>query len=143
MSVESIERKLATTRRKLDGVKAMLLAGTDGRPIAHSLDDRDTVNSTSAVAASSLQLAARLSDLLGDGPLEELTVRSADGYVIVTAIGDRWVLAALTTRAANIARINLTFRDLNPELHQLLAEPPRPTASSTTPHHALPEYHSS
>lgn len=121
MNTESIERKLASTRTKLDGVKALILTGTDGRPVAHSLDDRDTVNSTAAVAASSLQLAERLGDLLGDGPLEELTVRSADGYVIVTAIGDRWVLAALTARAANIARINLTFRDLNPELHELLA----------------------
>lgn len=121
MSTEALERKLTTTRRKLDGVKAMILAGTDGRPIAHSLDERDTVNATAAVAASSLQLAARLSDLLGDGPLEEVTVRSADGYVIVTAIGDRWVLAALTARSANIARINLAFRDLNPELQGHLA----------------------
>lgn len=116
MNIESIERRLATTRRKLDGVTAMILAGTDGRPIAHSLDDRDTVNATSAVAASSLQLAARLADLLGDGPLEEVTVRSADGYVIVAAVGDRWVLAALTVRSANIARINLAFRDLGPDL---------------------------
>lgn len=114
-SQSPIERLLIQSRDKLDGISGLVLAGTDGLPVAHSLAP-ESVNSTAAVSASSVQLARRLADLLGDGDLEEITVRSKDGYVIVNAVGDRWVLTALTERSANVARINLAFRDLVPQL---------------------------
>lgn len=110
---------LTSTRTKLTGITGLLLAGTDGRTIAHAIEPSSAA-STAAVAASSLQLARRLADLLGDGELEEITVRSADGYVILNSVGDRWVLAATTVRSANIARIHLAFRDLCPNLERQL-----------------------
>lgn len=118
MSLEVIEKLVVNTRTRIDGIDAIVLAGTDGRSIAASIgdDNPEIMNQASAVAASSLQLARRLADLQGDGALEEIVVRSANGYVIVAPIGDRWVLTALTVRSANIARIQLAFRDLNPEL---------------------------
>lgn len=119
---EVLTKTLRSTRSRLTGVKAIMLAGTDGRPLAQSVDDHDvdSVAATAAVAASSLQLGRRLGDLNGDGSLEEITVRSEDGYVIVNAVGDRWVLCALTVRSANVAMLNLAFRDLIPELENHL-----------------------
>ena len=80
----------------------------------------DAVNPTAAVSASSLQLARRLADLLGDGELEELTVRSADGYVVLYSVGPLFVLTLLTVPSANIAMIHLACRDIRQELHALL-----------------------
>ena len=47
-------------------------------------------------------------------------MRSADGYVIVYSVGDRWVLTVLTVPSANVARIHLECRDLCPDLEQQL-----------------------
>ena len=81
--------------------------------------EEGAARSTAAVSASSIQLARRLADLLGDGALEEMTVRTTDGYIILNSVGVSWVLTALTVRSANIAMINLAFRDLAPQLEEL------------------------
>ena len=110
---------LRRIQSQLTGVVAMQVAGTDGRSEAHTLEPSN-IESTAAVAASSLQLGRRLSDLLGDGELSELTVRSSDGYVIVYSIDESWILTVLTVPSANIARINLACRDLRTELAGML-----------------------
>jgi len=117
-----IQAELDASRHEMDGVHGVLLAGTDGRLVAASLD-RGSADATAAVTASALQLARRLADILGPGTLDEVTVRSSDGYVISYAVGPRWVLTLLTVPAANIARIHLASRDLRPRLEaQLTAE---------------------
>ena len=115
---EKIQRLLVAQQAKLAGVTGLLLAGIDGRPVAFALEE-GAARSTAAVSASSIQLARRLADLLGDGALEEMTVRTTDGYIILNSIGTSWVLTALTVRSANIAMINLAFRDLAPQLEEL------------------------
>jgi len=117
--VSDVQEMLESHSRKLSGLTGLVLAGTDGRPVAHVVPE-DTADATAAVSASSLQLARRLADLLGDGELHEIVVRSANGYVIVLAVGTQWVLVALTVRSANVARLNLAFRDLVPALEERL-----------------------
>ena len=107
--------RLRATRDSLTGVTGLLLAGSDGRPVAHVLEP-EQANPAAAVGAASLSLGQRLADLVGSGRLSELTVRSPDGYVLLYAVGDRHVLMVLTVASANIARINLACRDLRREL---------------------------
>ena len=107
--------RLRATQSTLTGVTGLMLAGSDGRPVAHVLEP-DQANAAAAVGAASLSLGQRLADLVGPGRLSELTVRSPDGYVLLYAVGDRHVLMVLTVASANIARINLACRDLRREL---------------------------
>lgn len=119
---DRLTQMLIDAQNEMSGVVGVQLAGTDGRSAAHTLPE-DRVNPTAAVSASSLQLARRLADLVGDGDLHEITVRSSEGYVLVYAVDDDWVLTLLTVTSANIARINLACRDLLGQLRDALTEP--------------------
>lgn len=115
LDTAAIADRLRETQSTLTGVTGMMLAGSDGRPVAHVLEP-DQANAAAAVGAASLSLGQRLADLVGPGRLSELTVRSPDGYVLLYAVGERHVLMVLTVASANIARINLACRDLCREL---------------------------
>lgn len=97
------------------GIRGVLVASVDGRPLAAVLPQHDQ-DSTAAVVAASLGLSHRLADLTGHGDLQELVVRSASGYVVIYALGDRGVLTVLTTRASNLALIHLKAREAVNEL---------------------------
>lgn len=119
IDTSAVNDVLAQAHKKLQGIKGLMLAGTDGRAVGHRLDPA-TVNPTAAVSASSLQLARRLADLLGEGDLNELTMRSEDGYVVLYAVGPLFVLTVLTLPTANIAMINHACRDIRKELLALV-----------------------
>ncbi|MFC6155151.1 roadblock/LC7 domain-containing protein [Kribbella jiaozuonensis] len=111
----TVRNLLDAKLRSITGVTGLLLAGADGRPVAHVLDP-EQANAAAAVCAASVSLGQRLADFVGPGRLSELTVRSPDGYVLLYAVGDRHVLMIMTVASANIARIHLACRDLRQEL---------------------------
>jgi predicted regulator of Ras-like GTPase activity (Roadblock/LC7/MglB family) len=113
-------RLLDDFSRSVAGVRGVLLASVDGRPVAAVLPDHDE-RSTAAIVAASLGLGSRLADLAGDGPLEEIVVRSASGYVVVYAVGDRGVLTVLTAQSTNLALLHLRARDTIPVLEDVIA----------------------
>ena len=110
----TIDQVIDEIYRRTTDLAGVLVARSDGRSIASR--EHDQPDASAAIAASSLQLARRLGDLLGDGSLEEMGVHTTDGYVIVYRLGDRAVLAVFAKPVANLARINLVCRELRPNL---------------------------
>lgn len=111
--------ELHSVRMRVPGVRGCVVASLDGRPVAHSLDDIEP-GAAAAVLASTLSLAQRVGELCGPGPLDELTVRSEAGYVHVYALGEHHVLAVLSERALNVARLGLEIRSTASTLVRLL-----------------------
>lgn len=103
------QRVLHALLDQVAGLRGALVATVDGRPVASILPDRDA-GSTAAIIAASLGLGSRLSELTGEGRLQEIVVRSGSGYVVVYAVGERGVLTVLTTPAANLALLHLEAR---------------------------------
>lgn len=106
---------LASLLADLPGLRGALLASVDGRPVAARLDDLDP-GATAAVVASSCALGERLADLAGEGAMEEIVVRAADGYVVIYAVGGWGVLTVLTQPSVNLARLHLAAREVVPRL---------------------------
>ncbi len=101
------------------GLRGALVASVDGLPVAAVLPHHDA-GSTAAIVAASLGLGSRLADLAGEGRLQEIVVRSASGYVVVYAVGDRGVLTVLTTASANLALLHLQARQACTDLATVL-----------------------
>src|SRR5262245_61092458 len=121
-----LREQLDALRDSVSGVRAVLLATTDGHPVAHNLAPRDTDDqgrslSAAAMIAALLGLGERLSELVGDDHLQEATVRSARGYVVVYAVGSDAVMTVIADDTVNIARLNLEARLCVEELAPLLA----------------------
>lgn len=114
--------------REVPGVRGAWLATVDGLPLAHSFIDADgearvePFTSAAAMVAATLGLGQRLAELAGDGRMQEATVRSTSGYVVLYAVGDLAVLTVLTHPGVNVARVHLTARDLLDELATVIAQ---------------------
>ncbi|QXC59684.1 roadblock/LC7 domain-containing protein [Aquihabitans sp. G128] len=113
------EAVLAALLHRVTGVRGALVASVDGRPVASVLPSHDP-GSTAAIVAASLGLGARLADLAGEGRLQEIVVRSASGYVVIYAVGERGVLTVLTNAAANLALLHLEARQVCTDLATLV-----------------------
>ena len=122
-------RILRSLAESMPGVRGALVASVDGRPIAAALPEHEA-NSTAAIVAASLGLGSRLADLTGEGPLQEIVVRSGAGYVVIYAVGDRGVLTVLTTASVNLALLHLRAREVRADLagpvQRHVGDPDRP-----------------
>ncbi len=126
--MEPLNQLLNSITTRSPGAYSALLCSNDGRSIAH-VGEQPMVEAMAAITASAAQLGRRLADVLGDAQLDELTVRSGDGYVILYTVGERCVLTVMTAPDANLALTHLVVRDLVPHLIDALQER-RPVASS-------------
>ena len=113
--MESLNPLLNSIATRSPGAYSALLCGNDGRVIAH-VGAQPMVEAMAAITASSTQLGHRLAEVLGPADLEELTVRSGDGYVIMYAVGPHCVLTVLAGPEANLALTNLVVREMVPQL---------------------------
>lgn len=96
--------------RRLPGVTGALVASVDGRAVCHDLVEHSP-GAAAAVVASTLALAERLGELTGAPDLQELQVRTTEGYALLHAVDNRLVLAVLTNLSVNLARLKLDLRD--------------------------------
>ncbi|UXX97130.1 roadblock/LC7 domain-containing protein [Streptomyces sp. AD2-2] len=86
---------LIALRDNVMGVTETTLATSDGLVVA-SDTTKTHPESMAAVAAATLALGNRLADQGGTGNLREISASCSTGHVIVTAVGDRALLAVVT-----------------------------------------------
>jgi hypothetical protein len=103
---QAIDR-LFTAIPQLDGV---LLASTDGLPIAHSFSTGGDPNRVAAMAAAALGLGKRIGETFNSGMLTELSVRGTEGQMFLYAAGSKGVLALTVPVSANIGMIHIAAR---------------------------------
>src|SRR3954454_9359543 len=135
MKLSNVDRATALLldlRRDVPGIRGVLLASVDGRPLCDTFASGNSFTSASAMIAAALGLGRRLAELVGDGQLQEATIRSTSGYVIVYAVSDVAVMTVLTNPGANVARIHLIARDVVKDITSVLIDQQAPHDVSTT-----------
>lgn len=93
---------LVSLRDRVMGVTESTLATADGLVVAADVS-KTHPESMAAVAAATLSLGHRLSDQGGTGVLREVSARCSTGHVIVTAVGNRALLAVVTDDGLDMA----------------------------------------
>lgn len=97
----------------------VLLASTDGLPIAHSMANEADPGRLAAMAAAAANLGTRVSGSIEIGPFSEVSVRAAEGDLFVYSVKGRAVLAVLGPKGANAGLIHLEARSTAQELASL------------------------
>lgn len=100
-------------------MRGSVLASVDGRVLAAEFDETRQ-DATAAVVASSFALGGKLAEILGTSGVDEMTVRTQDGFVSLYAVGDRAVLAAMAMPEANLGLLNIRAREASEALAPLV-----------------------
>lgn len=135
-TADSIRLLLDHLVRGVPGVVGALVATADGFSVAHRLPmpppgaagNPADPSALAAMTAAVLGLADRLGAGVGPAPTDSVTVRSADGHVVVLRIAGVGGLAVLTTRDADLARIVVVVGEIVDGVRRMLSGPTSPAA---------------
>ena len=97
----------------------VLLASSDGLPIAHSITNGSDPARLAAMAVAAANLGTRVGDNIETGSLDEVTIRSAKGNLFVYSAGGKAILAVLGPKEANAGLVNIEARNTAEEIEQL------------------------
>ena len=117
---EDIQHRLEELRDAIPELKGVLLASTEGLPVAHSFANAADAQRVAAMAAAASALGRRVSDSLAVGALAEVCVTGAEGHLFVYLAGARAVLAVLGPTDSNAGLIHLEARNAAQAIGQLL-----------------------
>ncbi|MFJ1874327.1 roadblock/LC7 domain-containing protein [Streptomyces chartreusis] len=93
---------LTSLRDKVMGVTESAVATVDGLVVASDVN-KTHAESMAAIAAATLSLGHRLADQASTGNLREMTAKCSAGHVIVTAVGERALLAVMGDEGLDMA----------------------------------------
>src|SRR5512137_2208517 len=91
-------------------IEASAIVSVDGLTIASALPQGVEEDRVSAMSAAMLSLGERIAGELGRGNLEQVYIRGAGGFVLVTAVGEEAVLTALARENAELGLVFLELR---------------------------------
>jgi hypothetical protein len=101
-------------------IEASAVVSVDGLTIASSLPSGVEEDRVSAMSAAMLSLGERIASELRRGTLDEVYVRGANGYVILSAVGREAVLTVLARSGAKLGLVFLEMRRAVEELADAL-----------------------
>ena len=92
----------------------------DGLIIASALPQEVEEDRVSAMSAAMLSLGERIAGELGRGILDQVYIRGATGYVILTSVGEEAVLTVLAREGAKLGLVFLDMRRAAEDLSRLI-----------------------
>ena len=117
--VEALKNHLETLRNAIPELKGVLLASSEGLPIAHSLTNGTDPNRVAAMAAAATTLGRKVSETMSAGTLGEVSVQAEEGALFVYSAGSKAVLAVLSPQGGNAGLIHLEARDTAKQIGEL------------------------
>ncbi len=102
------------------GLEGAVLTTADGLPVEAVLPANLSEERLAAMSAAILSLGERAVYELEKGHLEQITVKSEKGFVIVTGIGDEAVLTVMAPADAKLGLLYLEIRKAAEELAKML-----------------------
>jgi hypothetical protein len=117
---EQLQQTLANLRSAIPEVRGVLVASSDGLPMAQSLSGTEDPNRVAAMAATALGLGKRIADTLSAGSLNETSVSGSNGQVYLYSAGAKGVLVVVTPANANVGLIHLEARDAAKRISEIL-----------------------
>jgi predicted regulator of Ras-like GTPase activity (Roadblock/LC7/MglB family) len=116
---DALKNNLETLRNSIPELRGVLLASSEGLPVAHSLSNGTDPNRVAAMAAAASSLGRRISESLSTGNLSEVSIRGEDGVLFIYSAGSKAVLAVMGPMGANAGLIHLEARGVAKEIGDL------------------------
>lgn len=123
MAQSRTERMVARLRDLQVGtpdIEASAVVSVDGLIIASALPPDVEEDRVSAMSAAMLSLGERIAGELGRGVLDQVYIRGAAGYVILTSVGEDAVLTVLARKDAKLGLVFLDMRRAAEDLTRLV-----------------------
>jgi predicted regulator of Ras-like GTPase activity (Roadblock/LC7/MglB family) len=117
---EQMVARLKDLQVSTPDVEASALVSVDGLIIASALPPDVEEDRVSAMSAAMLSLGERIASELGRGVLDQVYVRGANGYVILSAVGEEAVLTVLARKGAKLGLVFLDMRRAAEDLGRLI-----------------------
>jgi predicted regulator of Ras-like GTPase activity (Roadblock/LC7/MglB family) len=117
---EQMVARLKDLQVSTPDVEASALVSVDGLIIASALPPDVEEDRVSAMSAAMLSLGERIASELGRGVLDQVYVRGANGYVILSAVGEEAVLTVLARQDAKLGLVFLDMRRAAEDLGRLI-----------------------
>jgi uncharacterized protein len=116
---EVLKNHLESLRNSIPELRGVLLASSEGLPVAHSLSNGSDPNRVAAMAAAASTLGKRISESMSTGNLSEVSIRGDDGMLFIYAAGPKAVLAVMGPMGSNAGLIHLEARGTAKEIGEL------------------------
>ncbi len=117
---EQMVARLKDLQVSTPDIEASAVVSVDGLIIASALPADVEEDRVSAMSAAMLSLGERIAGELGRGILDQVYIRGADGYVILTAVGEEAVLTVLARKDAKLGLVFLDMRRAAEDLSRLI-----------------------
>ncbi len=101
-------------------IEGSAVVSVDGLIMASALPVGSEEDRVSAMSAAMLSLGERIASELGRGSLEQVYIRGAGGFVLLTAVGEEAVLTVLAREGAKLGLIFLEMRRAAEDLTKLV-----------------------
>ncbi|MCF2142597.1 MAG: roadblock/LC7 domain-containing protein [Candidatus Heimdallarchaeota archaeon] len=118
--VERIHNILTKLKAGHDGVEGCLLVTSQGLPIDSALDSSADEDLISAMTASISSVSERVTQELGKGQINNISILGEHGYIILLDVASRAVLTVLARTDANLGLILLLARKSCNQLAELI-----------------------
>jgi len=116
---DALKNHIEMLRSSIPELKGVLLASSEGLPIAHSLSNGTDPNRVAAMAAAASSLGRRISDSMSVGVLGEISIQGEDGALFIYSAGPKAVLAVIGPQGSNAGLIHLEARTAAKEIGEL------------------------
>jgi len=117
---EQMMARLKNLQISTPDVEASAVVSVDGLIIASALPPDVEEDRVSAMSAAMLSLGDRIASELGRGALDQVYIRGAKGYVILSSVGEEAVLTVLARQNAKLGLVFLDMRRAAEELGRLI-----------------------
>jgi predicted regulator of Ras-like GTPase activity (Roadblock/LC7/MglB family) len=117
---EQMVTRLKNLQVSTPDIEASAVVSVDGLIIASALPGDVEEDRVSAMSAAMLSLGERIAGELGRGLLDQVYIRGANGYVILTSVGEEAVLTVLARKDAKLGLVFLDMRRAAEDLVRLI-----------------------
>jgi predicted regulator of Ras-like GTPase activity (Roadblock/LC7/MglB family) len=117
---EQMVARLKDLQVSTPDIEASAVVSVDGLIIASALPTDVEEDRVSAMSAAMLSLGDRIAGELGRGVLDQVYIRGAHGYVILSAVGEEAVLTVLARQDAKLGLVFLDMRRAAEDLSRLI-----------------------
>ncbi len=117
---EQMVARLKDLQVSTPDIEASAVVSVDGLIIASALPPDVEEDRVSAMSAAMLSLGERIAGELGRGILDQVYIRGANGYVILSSVGEDAVLTVLARKGAKLGLVFLDMRRAAEDLGRLI-----------------------
>jgi predicted regulator of Ras-like GTPase activity (Roadblock/LC7/MglB family) len=117
---EQMVARLRDLQAGTPDIEASAVVSIDGLIIASALPPDVEEDRVSAMSAAMLSLGERIANELQRGTPDQVYIRGANGYVILTSVGEEAVLTVLARQDAKLGLVFLDMRRAAEDLRHLI-----------------------